>query len=269
MLKYLPNMAASHIGIAQGARGPNNSLVLGDVSSLAAIVEATTVIERGLADVMLAGGAGSRLAVTPLMYRGFANLSQRNDDPKSASRPFDADRDGMVIGEGGGTLVLESRAHAESRSATILGTISGYGNAHRGAGDMRTAIENSLRGGLSRGDSAPSEIGHVNAHGLSDVQHDVIEAQAIRTVLGDTPVTAPKSYFGNVGAAGGVLELSASLIAAQEGLIPPTLNYATPDSKCPVNVVVGEPMRTSQRSFVCLNQTGTGQAVSVVVRCES
>jgi 3-oxoacyl-[acyl-carrier-protein] synthase II len=268
MLKYLPNMAASHIGIAHGARGPNNSIVLGDVSSLASIIEATTVIQRGLSDVMLAGGSGSRLALAPVMYRGFSHLSQRNDDPPAASRPFDADRDGMVIGEGGGTVVLEARTHAEARGANIIGTVAGYATTHRGQGSMQAAIERTLRGSLLSAGLTQSDIGHVNAHGLSDVSHDTCEASAIRNVLGDTPVTAPKSFFGNLGAAASVLELAASLIAAEADLIPPTLNYEKPDPACDINIVKGQPHPSNGKAVVCLNQTGTGQAVSLSVVTE-
>ena len=268
MLKYLPNMAASHIGIAHGARGPNNSIVLGDVSSLLAIIEATTVIARGSADLMLVGGCGSRLSVTPLMYRGDLQLSRRNDDPQSACRPFDAQRDGMVNAEGAGTLVLESRRHAAARGAKILGTIAGYGMAHCGADTsavgLQMAIEDSLRRSLRQTDMGRGDLGHVNAHGLSTRQQDAAEAKAIRNVCHDIPVTAPKSFFGNLGAGGGTLELAASLLGMQNGQIPRTLNYEQPDAECPVNVVA-EPYLTTNRSFVALNQSATGQAVAVAI----
>ena len=216
MLKYLPNMTASHIGIAHQARGPNNSIIQGDCSSLLAMIEAASAIERGIADVMLTGGSGDRMNVTAVMYRGDSNLSHRNDEPERACRPFDADRDGMVIGEGATTIVLESRAHAESRGAKILGSIASYSSVHAGTGNTeqakQRAIELSINQALNRADVEAQDIGHVNAHGLGDGTHDEIEARAIRNTLAHVPVTAPKSYFGNVGAASGALELSASLV---------------------------------------------------------
>ena len=270
MLKYLPNMTASHIGIAHGARGPNNSIVLSEVSSLLAIIEATTTISRDAADIMLAGGAGSRLAITPRMYRGDVNLSQRNSNPTAASRPFDADRDGMVNGEGAGSLVLESRAHATARGATIIGTIAGFASTHcgRDTGVMgqQAAVERSLCQALANATLATGDVGHVDAHGLSTREQDMVEAQAIRRVCGDVPVTAMKSYFGNLGAGGGTVELAASLLGIEAGSILPTLNYENPAADCPVHVVVDHVVAGTNHSFVKLNQSTTGQAVAVVIR---
>jgi 3-oxoacyl-[acyl-carrier-protein] synthase II len=266
LLKYLPNMTASHIGIAYGARGPNNSVVQGDVSSLHAIIEAATVIQRGLADVMLTGGTGNRLAFAGVVYRGDSNLSHRSNDPQSASRPFDADRDGMVIGEGAGTLVLEERQHAVRRGASILGTIVSHASTFFGStgqNGFQAAIENSIVACLQKAGVDPADIGHVNAHGLSGRAHDVKEAKAIRSTLGDVPVTALKSYFGNVGAASGALELCASLL--MNGTVPMTLNYDQPDPECDVNVVSSPQISTSP-NFLKLSQVGTGQAAALLVR---
>ena len=263
MLKYLPNMTVSHIGIAHNARAANNSIVMGDVSSLLAIIEAATVIQRGLCDVMLAGGTGNRLSLTGVVYRGDSNLSH-NQNPEQASRPFDAHRDGMVLGEGAGTLVLEDRAHAERRGATILGRILGFSTTHVGRASgcgMSNAIARSILCCLEQARS--TNVGQINAHGLSDKQHDAVEARAINAAIGsEVPTTAPKSYFGNVGAASGVLELSASLCMINQ--VPPTLNFQHPDPACAVRVSndLQEPLSTS---ILKLNQTGTGQAVSLLV----
>lgn len=265
MLKYLPNMTASHIGIAQDARGPNNSVVLGDVSSLAAIAEAASVIERGLADVMLSGGSGSRLSLTPYMYRGDSNLSHQNEIPAAASRPFDANRDGMVVGEGATTIVLESRAHANQRNANILGTIVSCASTYCGcdhAQGMRDAIGRSITACLSKAAIDSTDIDHVNAHGTSEVNHDVFEAKAIREALGDVPVTAPKSYFGNVGAGSSAMELAASLVGDDT---PATLNYSDPDPNCAVNVV-SQSARSTGEFVLKLSQAGTGQASAVLLR---
>ena len=265
MLKYLPNMTASHIGIAHNARGANNSVVLGDVSSLLAMMEAVTVIERGCCDVALTGGSGNRLSLTGVVYRGDSNLSHAQD-PQRASRPFDLRRDGMVIGEGAGALVLEERQHAEQRGAQILARVTGHASTHSGANQtqgMSAAIERSIRRCLEK--AGESRVGQVNAHGLSDRGHDEAEARAICNVLGDVPVTAPKSYFGNVGAASGALELAASLCLPDTVL--PTLNFEQADPTCPVRV--SNQMQSPERSTILkLNQAGTGQAVALLVDTE-
>lgn len=265
MLKYLPNMTASHIGIAHGARGANNTVVEGDLSSLLAMIEATSVIERGLADVMLTGGAGSRLCLTSVIYRGDSNLSHRNDEPQAACRPFELHRDGMVLGEGAGTIVLESREHAERRGAPILGTIVSYARTHAGRDlnqGLKSAIERSIVQCLEKGNVSPAEIGHVNAHGLSGVDHDLWEAAAIRDVLPHVPVTALKSYFGNVGAASGALELSGSLLSDS---VLPTLNFDEPDPACEINVSP-TPRLAGGGLVLKLNQNATGQAAALLIR---
>ncbi|MCO6455192.1 MAG: beta-ketoacyl-[acyl-carrier-protein] synthase family protein [Pirellulaceae bacterium] len=270
MLKYLPNMTACHIGIAEDARGPNNTIVQGDASSLLALIEAANLIRRGHADVVLTGGASSRLSMTPMMFRGPLNMSRRNDDPAAACRPFDADRDGQVGGEGAGCLVLEHRRHAEARGATLLAAIGGYGctfdpRCHHAQASAGDAIARSLELALHMADLAPDDVDHVNAHGLSTIEHDRREAQAIQRVLGDVPVTAPKSLFGNLGAGGGSVEAVASVLAMQAGEVPPTLNYDRPDPECPVRVVTGQPLAAPQEAAVVMSQSTTGQVASVAL----
>ena len=269
MLKYLPNMPACHIGISLDARGPTNSITLGEVSSLQAFTEACRVIERGAADVMFTGGTGSRLAPVNYVFRDRRPFSHRADDPAAASRPFDADRDGMVNGEGACVLVLESRRHAEGRRANILASVLGYssrceprpGNVPPQGSAIRAAIGGALR--MAR--RTPADVGHVNAHGLSDTDHDIVEARAIRESLGDVPVTAPKSFFGNLGAAGGATEMAASILALSEGEIPQTLNYERPDPNCPVNIVHGQPAPVDQPTAMVLSQSSYGQSVAVLL----
>lgn len=269
MLKYLPNMPACHIGISVDARGPTNTVVLGEVSSLVAFTEACRTIERGAADVMITGGTGSRLTPVNYLFRDCRSFSQRSDNPAAASRPFDAGRDGMVNGEGAAMLVLESRRHAEARRANILGTVLSY-SSHceprpgcvppQGAA-IRAAIESALRtAGLTAND-----VGHVNAHGLSDPDQDRVEASAIRATLDGTPVTAPKSFFGNLGAGGGAVEMVASVLALMHGEIPPTLNYERPDRDCQINVIAGAPQACVKRTALVLNQSTPGQAVAVML----
>ncbi len=269
MLKYLPNMPACHIGIAQDARGPNNSLTLGSVSSLAAVGEAIRVLGRGQTDAIIAGGASSRIHPTYFIRRDVYELSGRHDDPTAAVRPFDADRDGAINGEGAGAFVLETRSHAEARGATILARVLGYAGTFepRPNGEPLggRAVRQAIIGALDDAGLAPSDIGHVNADGASTILADQIEAGAIREILGDVPVTAPKSFFGNLGAGTGAVELMASLLSFEHQLIPPTLNYEHPDPKCPVQVVHGAPQPMDRPTALVLNQSPFGQAVALVL----
>jgi 3-oxoacyl-[acyl-carrier-protein] synthase II len=269
MLKYLPNMAACHISIAHDARGPNNSIVQGGASSLLAIGEAMMVIERGLADAMIAGGSGASVSFNSLPFRGWEQLSKWPGDPAGASRPFDAQRSGMVPGEGSGAFVLESREHAELRGAKILARLAGFASrfepVRTGQRLQGTAIRQSIQAALAAAKLTAADVGHVNAHGESSVKHDRVEAQAIRDTLGNTPVTALKSYFGDLGAGSGAVEMAASVLALVHGRVPPTLNYETPDPACPIHVVRGGPLTGAKPAAVVLNQSSTGQAAAVVL----
>jgi len=271
LLKYLPNMAPAHVGILHDARGPSNSIVAGDVSALLALIEAADIVARGHADVMIAGGNSSTFAMMDLMWHAGARRSRRVDEPHRACRPFDADRDGMVDGEGAAIFVLESRRHAEARGVAPLARLAGYGRCHEPTSESRPptgdAIRRAIELALAQADLEPSAVGHVNAHGLSTELDDRIEATAIAAALGDVPVTAPKSFIGNIGAGSGAVELAFSLIGLARGFIPPTLNYDTPDPKCPVNVVT-TPTPTSNNTFVALSHRTTGQAVAMVVEAE-
>jgi 3-oxoacyl-[acyl-carrier-protein] synthase II len=272
LLKHLPNMTASHVAIAHDARGPNNSIVLGDVSGLLAVAEAASVISRGWADVMLAGGTGCRLHPTALVARGDALLSHRADDYRAACRPFDRDRDGMVNGEGAGVIVLEAREHAERRGAKIRGVLAATAARceprARRDGLTGSSLRKAIRAVCEAAGLEPRDVGHVNAHGVSTVDMDRAEANAIAAELGDVPVTAPKSFFGHMGAGGGAVELAASILGLQRGLVPPTLNYRSPDPLCPVNVVHGEPLRGRPATAVKVNLCSTGQAAAVAIRAE-
>jgi len=270
LLKHLPNMTASHVAIAHDARGPNNSIVLGDVSGLLAIAEAASVIRRGWADVMLAGGTGCRLHPTALVARGDAQLSHRADDFQAASRPFDRQRDGMVNGEGAGVLVLESHGHARRRGARIRCELAACAARceprARRAGLSGASLRQAIRAACGAAGLPPDGVGHVNAHGLSTIEMDRVEARAIRAELGGVPVTAPKSFFGHTGAGGGVVELAASILGLERGLVPPTLNYRSADPECPVNVVHAGPLGGRPPTAVKVNLCSTGQATAVVIR---
>ena len=271
MLKYLPNMTGCHIGIAHDARGPNNTIVEGNVSSLLAIIEAADVIARGHADVMLTGATGSMLSLVDLAWHGGADMSRSVDEPAAACRPFEANRDGMVISEGAAVFVLESAAHAEQREAKVQGRILGYGRRCESCSNTQKptgqSIHQAIEAALEMSQLQADQIGHVNAHGLATIDDDAIEAQAIRQTLGDVPVTAPKSFLGNLGASSGAAELAVSLLGLQQGVVPPTLNYDEPDLACPVNVVgAAQPARAG--NVLALNHKVTGQAVSLLICAE-
>lgn len=272
LLKYLPNMPACHVAIARDARGPNNSITLGEVSSLAAISEGMRIIERGWADVVITGGSGSRIHPMALIFREDKELSHREQQPAEASRPFDLLRDGMVYGEGAAAIVLESRRFAEGRGAPILARLLGYANTFEplraGQPAAGSAIRSSIERALASSGVRAADVGQVNAHGASMVWQDQIEARAIRELLGEVPVTAPKSYFGNLGAGSGAVELAVTLLGFTHDVIPPTLNYANPDPRCPVNVVHTQPAALGSPVALVLNQASTGQAAAVVVAKE-
>ncbi len=269
LLKYLPNMPSCHIGIAHDARGPNNTITLGEASGLLAILEGVEVIRRGRADIILSGAVGSRLNITPIMFRGDENLSHRSDAPEKACRPFDADRDGMVNAEGAAIFVLEEREFAERRGANILAHVLGgcsrFETRLDGAQASGRGIRQSIAGALDAASIHANQIGHVNASGASTVIDDMLEARAIRECLDEVPVTAPRSYFGNLGAAAGAMELVSSVLALENALVPVSLNYETPDPSCPVNVVCTDHLSTDKIVALKLSQSSTGQAASLLL----
>jgi 3-oxoacyl-[acyl-carrier-protein] synthase II len=246
----MANATAGIIAIHLGWTGPNLCISTACAASANAIGEATRLIREGLADVVMAGG--TECAITPPAVAAFARmgaLSKRNDEPELASRPFDADRDGFVMGEGAGMVVLERADRAEARGAHIYGEVAGYGTnsdafhitapSQGGAGAaacMQLALDDA---GLTS-----TDIGHVNAHGTSTALNDSAEAEAIRKVFGDTapPVTSTKGVTGHLIGAAGAVEAIASLQAARVGLVPPTANHhRLGDDIVEIDVVHGEP----------------------------
>ena len=274
-LKLLPNMIASHVSIAHDARGPNNTIHQAELSGLLAVVEAARVIQRGMADVVIAGGASSQMNPFDWVRHCVTGvLSASQGDPTAVLRPFDADRDGQVWGEGAAAFIIENRRHAEARAATILARVLGWActcepghrpKVGRGGPPQGTGLRRAISLAVGQARLKPSQLGHVNAQGVSGVVDDQIEARAIHACLPDVPVTAPKSYFGNLGAAGGAMEMAASVLSFAYGLVPPTLNYRRPDPKCPVRVVHGRPLQTPLRTALAVNWTWIGQAVAVVL----
>lgn len=270
LLKYLPNMTPCHVAIARDCRGPNNSIVMAEVSGLLAISEAARIIERSQADMMIAGATSAmRTHPTSLIFHAEALLSRRNDDPAAACRPFDADRDGMINSEGAAAFILESREHAARRGVKVLARIAGDANRFEarpsGAPISGSAIQQAIEAALAAARMAAADVGHVNAGGLSTVEHDRAEARAIRESLGDVPVTAPTSYFGHLGAAAGAVEMAVSVLALETGQIRPTLNYSRPDPACPVNVVHLASQASERPTALLVNHTLSGQAAAVVI----
>ena len=269
MLKYLPNMPACHIGIGRDARGPNDSVTVEGTSGLAALSEAVRVIERGQADAMITGCTSSRIHPQVWAKEGAYDLSSCINDPEGACKPFDANRDGSVHGEGAGAVILEERSHAEARGATIVATIRGFASAFQarmpGKPPQKNAVRNAIRAVLADANMSPDEIGHVNTNGLGTIDDDRVEAEAIAETLGQVPVTAPKSCIGNLGAGAGTVELAASLLGLEKGLVPPTRNYQTPDPACPVNVVRDAPLDGTPTNALVLSQSRMGHCVAVIV----
>jgi len=273
LLKYLPNMPASHLAIFNDLRGPNNSLTLREAASVAAVGEALQTIRRDSAEVMLAGATGTRLHPMKALHSLQQEELARNEgDPAKASRPFDRDRQGMVLGEGSGAVVLEEKSHAEARGATIYGEV--LGAATSSAADRNRvarrdrAMANAMRGALERAALRVADVGHINAHGLATRTSDIEEARAIGEVFADrkepVPVVAPKSYFGNLGAGSGVVELACSLMALAANRLFPVLNYQTPDPECPVAAVTDADTPPGDR-FLAVNVTPQGQASAVLI----
>jgi len=279
-----PNMPLTHLALEFGAEGPAYNCLTACAASTQAIGEATEVLKRGDADVMITGGAHTM--IHPLGVTGFNRLtalSNRNDSPLTASRPFSADRDGFVMGEGAGIIILETLEHARQRGATPLAEIAGYGStadAYRitdihpdgrgGAGAMRQA--------LSASGLAPTDVDYISAHGTGTKENDSIETKAIKAVFcpeGNTaaapPVSSIKSMMGHLIAAAGVCEAIVCALAIRDNKLPPTSNYGTPDPACDLDYIPNETrdIGTAGGSVdVCLsNSFGFGgQNDTIVVR---
>ncbi len=239
------NMASAQVSIMSGAKGPVSTSTTACAAGSNAIGDAFEIIRRGDAEVMIAGGSES--AVTPIGMAGFSNmqaLSTRNDEPEKASRPFDRDRDGFVMGEGCGILILEELSHALKRDAKIYCEIFGYGLS--GEAYHITALEESganvarcMRNCLDKGDISLEEVDHINAHGTSTLLNDVIESNAIKRCFGKHAyginINSTKSMTGHCLGASGAIEAIASIMTLKDGIIPPTINLDNPDEKCDLN----------------------------------
>lgn len=242
------NMISGNVSIRYGLRGPNIAIVTACTTGTHNIGMAGRLIRDGDADVMVAGGA--EMATSPVPLAAFSSmkaLSARNDDPAAASRPWDRDRDGFVLGDGAGVLVLEEFEHAKARGATIYAELAGFGMSgdgyhitsppEDGAGAV-ASMKNALRSAAMD----PSEVGYINAHGTSTPQGDIAETRAIKTVFGEKPnlaVSSTKSMIGHLLGAAGSVEAIFSVLAIRDGVLPPTINLDNPDDACDLDYVPG------------------------------
>ena len=274
MPSLIPNMAAGWISMRFDARGPNSAVSTACAAGTHAIGDAFRVIQRGEADVMLAGGSES--LIIPVVFYGFDSLralSTRNDAPERASRPFDKDRDGFVLGEGAAILVLEELDHARARGVPIYGEISGYAmtaDAHHptapavgGEGAARC-----MRLALDDARLAAGDVDYVSAHGTSTSINDVSETQAIKHVFGaraaGLAVSSIKSMIGHLLGASGAVATIATIMALRYGIVPPTINYETPDPECDLNYVPNSARQMAVRTAL-VNAFAFGGTNAVLV----
>ena len=248
---YIADIAAGVVSMRFGAKGPNFATMSACATSAHAIGEAFRTIRYGDADVMLAGG--TEAAVLPMSIGGFGNmtaLSERNDSPATASRPFDATRDGFVLGEGAGVVVLEELGHAVRRGARIYGEVVGYGatgDAYHltGQPEAHEGLQRAMRRALRDGELTPGSVDYINAHGTSTPLNDPNEIRAIKAVFGEharaLSVSSTKSATGHMLGAAGAVEFIACALAIRDGLVPPTINYGTPDPECDLDVTPNVP----------------------------
>ena len=264
---FISDIAAGVVSMRFDARGPNFATVSACSTSAHAIGEAFRTIQYGDAEIMIAGG--SEAAVTPMSIGGFANmgaLSTRNDSPDTASRPFDKDRDGFVMGEGAGVVVLESLEHATRRGARIYGEVIGYaatGDAYHLTGQRpdHEGLQRSMRRAIADAGLAPTDVDYVNAHGTSTPLNDPNESRAIKAVFGDharsLSVSSTKSATGHMLGAAGAMEFIACTMAICENTVPPTINHQTPDPECDLDYTPNAP-RERRVDVAISNSSGFG-----------
>jgi 3-oxoacyl-[acyl-carrier-protein] synthase II len=274
LLKYLPNMLACHISILIDCQGPSNTITEADASSNLAIAEAARIISRGRADVMITGGADSKIHPLSLVRMAlFETMSRWKGDPSQSCRPFDRRRDGWVPGEGAGIVILEEWGHAQKRGARILGEVLGGGSgcdAMPGGGldPDGSGTEVAISAALDEAGLAPGAVGHVNAHGSAGRVSDLAEARAFRRIFGPggVPITALKGYMGNLASGCGAVDMMVSLIGVNRGKVPQILNCDELDPEMELDVVQNAPRETDNPIFVTTNLTPNGQAAALVIR---
>lgn len=271
-----PNMPVTHLALEFGAMGPVHNCLTACAASTQAIGEAMEILRTGDADVMITGGAHTM--IHPLGVTGFNRLtalSTRNDDHLHASRPFDRDRDGFVMGEGAGMLILETLEHAQARDASILCEVVGYGSSADAfritdiPEDGHGAVS-SMKQALAAAGLTPADIDYISAHGTSTRENDATETTAVKTAFGDharcTPMSSVKSMLGHLIAAAGAVELITCVLAIRDQVLPPTINYQNPDPDCDLDYVPNAPRKTDVD--ICLsNSFGFGgQNDTIIIR---
>jgi 3-oxoacyl-[acyl-carrier-protein] synthase II len=274
---FIADIAAGVVSMRFNARGPNYATVSACATSAHAVGDAFRCIQYGDADIIITGGAEA--TVTTMAIGGFANmtaLSERNDSPETASRPFDATRDGFVMGEGAGVLILEELEHARKRGARIYGEVVGYrasGDAYHLTGQLpeHEGLQRAMRGALADAGMSPDEVDYVNAHGTSTPLNDSNEATAIAKVFGEAArkinVSSTKSMTGHMLGAAGAVELIASLLAIRDQVVPPTINYCTPDPACGnLNFTPNRAQSREVRAALSNSAGFGGHNVSLVVK---
>jgi 3-oxoacyl-[acyl-carrier-protein] synthase II len=273
---FIGDIAAGIVSMRLQAKGPNYATVSACASSAHAIGDAFRIIQYGDAEVMVAGG--SEAAVTPMSIGGFANmgaLSTRNDSPATASRPFDRDRDGFVMGEGSGVVVLEELEHARRRGARIYGEVVGYratGDAYHltGQPDAHEGLQRAMRGALNDAQLTPADVQYINAHGTSTPLNDPNESKGIRAVFGEhaerLSVSSTKSATGHMLGAAGSVEFIACALAIRDGMVPPTINYHTPDPECDLDYTPNTPRRRDIDVALSNSSGFGGHNVSLALR---
>lgn len=247
LLKYLPNMAAAHISLAHGAQGPNSTIVTACAAGTQAVGEAFRLIARDDADIVLAGGADSRLdPLLLLAYSALGALSPAIRPAEEVSRPFDGDRDGFVLGEGAGVLILEELEHAKKRGAVIYAEVLGLGTSFDAYAVTKPDPEargaaRAIRWALKEARVDPADVDYINAHGTSTRLNDLMETQAVKEVFGPWATTLPlssiKSMVGHLIGAAGAVEAVALALTLHEGVLPPTINHTSPDPACDLDYV--------------------------------
>lgn len=267
MPMFLGNMAAGTVAIVTGAKGPNFAPVSACASSAHAIGEAVAILRRGEADVMIAGGSEAPLArMVVAGFNAMGAMSTRNDDPTAASRPFDAERDGFVLGEGGGVLILETAEHAARRGAPVLALVSGYASTDDANHMVQPApggagIARAMTLAMDAAGIGPREVGYINAHGTSTPINEKFETEAIKAAFGEAayevPISSTKSMTGHLLGAAGALEAALTIMALVEGVLPPTINQMTPDPDCDLDYVPNQ-ARCAQIAHAMTNSMGFG-----------
>lgn len=272
--KILGNLAAAQFSIAKGIHGPSYTINTACSSGGDALAMAGTMILTGQADAMIVmGGENGLCEVTISSLAQAKALSRNNDNPKAACRPFDADRDGFIMGEGGGALIVESEEHALQRGAEIFAELAGYANTSDGyhvtsPDPEGTGAINCMRLALSMAEMKPEDIGYINAHGTSTPLGDPIETRAIKAVFGQNPppVSSTKGATGHLMGAGGITETIACIQAIRTGILPPTLGYQTPDPECDLDYIPNQ-ARESAIETAMSNALGFGgQNSSIIIR---